>query len=66
MTPSSSGFGSDWVFNQKFFLIMNLAMGGNLGGELDPSVTQTDFLVDYVKFYKVKAGGKYYGSLYKN
>ena len=66
MTPSSSGFGSDWVFNQKFFLIMNLAMGGNLGGELDPGVTQADYLIDYVKYYKVKVGKKYYGTLYKS
>ena len=53
-------------WNVAHTITLNLAMGGNLGGELDPGVTQADYLVDYVKYYKVKVGKKYYGTLYKS
>ncbi|MFD0794881.1 family 16 glycosylhydrolase [Mucilaginibacter litoreus] len=39
-------------FNANFFLIMNLAMGGNLGGAIDPSVNSATMEVDYVRVYK--------------
>ena len=38
-------------FNQKFFLILNLAMGGNFGGTVDPNFTNATFEVDYVRVY---------------
>lgn len=42
-----------WVFNQPFFLILNLAIGGNFGG---PPNANTPFpstmLIDYVRVYK--------------
>ncbi|MDI1256106.1 MAG: family 16 glycosylhydrolase [Flavobacterium sp.] len=39
-------------FNANFFLIMNVAMGGNFGGQIDPAFTQSTMEVDYVKVYQ--------------
>jgi beta-glucanase (GH16 family) len=38
-------------FNQNFFLILNLAMGGNFGGAVDSNFTNATFEVDYVRVY---------------
>jgi beta-glucanase (GH16 family) len=42
---------SSLPFNQKFFLIMNCAMGGNLGGAIDPNFASSTFEIDYVRVY---------------
>lgn len=43
----------DWVFNQDFFLILNLAVGGNLGGPVGPdTVFPSQMLVDYVRIFE--------------
>lgn len=39
-------------FNQKFFIILNIAMGGNFGGAVDPSFTTDSMVVDYVRVYQ--------------
>jgi beta-glucanase (GH16 family) len=39
-------------YNQNFFMILNIAMGGNLGGPIDPSFTSTTFEIDYVRVYQ--------------
>ncbi|MDQ0110072.1 family 16 glycosylhydrolase [Chitinophaga terrae (ex Kim and Jung 2007)] len=39
-------------FNNKFFLLLNFAMGGNFGGAIDPAFTKSTFEVDYVRVYK--------------
>lgn len=39
-------------FNSDFFLIMNVAMGGTLGGSIDPAFTQDTMEVDYVRVYQ--------------
>lgn len=41
-----------WPFDQKFYLIINLAIGGFWGGEIDETVFPLQFLIDYVKVYK--------------
>lgn len=46
-----------WVFNQPFYMIVNLAMGGNLGGPLDPQVQSCELAVDYIRHYAVKESG---------
>jgi PKD repeat protein len=44
---------ADKPFNQNFFLILNLAMGGNFGGPaVDASLTNATMEVDYVRVYK--------------
>ena len=48
-----------WVFNQEFFLILNLAMGGTYAGEyIDPTLNQAQLSVDYIRFYSVNGVGK--------
>jgi beta-glucanase (GH16 family) len=42
---------SSLPFNQRFFLIMNCAMGGNLGGAIDPNFVSSTFEIDYVRVY---------------
>ena len=39
-------------FNSDFFLIMNIAMGGTLGGAIDGEFTQDTMEVDYVRVYQ--------------
>ncbi|RYE22774.1 MAG: glycosyl hydrolase family protein [Sphingobacteriales bacterium] len=39
-------------FNHNFFLIMNLAMGGNFGGTVAPSVNGGTMEVDYIRVYQ--------------
>ncbi len=45
--------GTQWVFNQPFFILLNVAVGGNFAG---PVATETVFpqemLVDYVRVYR--------------
>lgn len=43
----------EWVFNQPFYLILNMAVGGNLPGSpnSDTSFPQT-MLVDYIRVYE--------------
>ena len=47
-----------WVYNQPFFLILNLAMGGQFTGDIDPSVNKAQLSVDYIRFYSVNGVGK--------
>ena len=42
---------SSLPFNQKFFLIMNCAMGGTFGGAIDPNFVSSTFEVDYVRVF---------------
>ena len=52
-------YGNQWVFNQEFFIIMNLAMGGQfVTGGLDPSVKEAKMYIDYVRAYSVNGVGK--------
>ncbi len=46
-----------WPFDQKFFLIFNVAMGGTLGGSIDPNFTESSMYVDYVRVYQKQMTG---------
>lgn len=47
----------EWVFNKPFFLILNVAIGGIFGGELDPALEfPQQMLVDYVRVYELDYG----------
>jgi beta-glucanase (GH16 family) len=39
-------------FNKDFFLILNVAMGGNFGGNIDAAFTQSSMEIDYVRVYQ--------------
>ncbi|HIB37105.1 glycoside hydrolase family 16 protein [Mesonia sp.] len=38
--------------DHEFFLILNVAMGGTLGGTIDPAFTQDTMEIDYVRVYQ--------------
>lgn len=42
----------DTPFNSDFFFIMNIAMGGTLGGAIDPTFTEDTMEVDYIRVYQ--------------
>ena len=42
----------------KFYLIFNLAMGGNFGGDVDSNLSTTTLSVDWVRYYSVDGLGK--------
>lgn len=50
---SGNGF-AEWPFNQPFFLIMNLAVGGNWGGKhgIDDTIFPATLKIDYVRVYE--------------
>ncbi len=39
-------------FNQNFFIILNVAMGGTFGGTVDPAFSSAAMEVDYVRVYQ--------------
>ncbi|WP_158974075.1 family 16 glycosylhydrolase [Cellulophaga sp. L1A9] len=41
-----------WPFDANQFLIMNIAMGGTLGGDIDPAFTEDTMEIDYVRVYQ--------------
>jgi beta-glucanase (GH16 family) len=46
-----------WPFDQPFYLIINLAVGGNFGGpEIDDSIFPQEFVIDYVRIFKCPGG----------
>jgi beta-glucanase (GH16 family) len=49
----------DWVFNAEFYLILNLATGGNFdGGKLDTTIQSAEMKVDWIKYSTLKGYGK--------
>lgn len=45
------GFDS-WPFDQNFYLIINVAVGGGLGGEIFDYELPTELIIDYIKVYR--------------
>jgi len=41
-----------WPFDKPYYLILNLAIGGNWGGEIDDSIFPVEMQVDYVRIYQ--------------
>ena len=51
------GYGfNGWPYNKDFFMILNIAIGGNWGGQkgVDNSIFPQQMLVDYVRVYQRK------------
>ena len=59
VTPASLPAGTQWVFNNPFFILLNLAIGGpnTFLGTPDPNAPfpPQDMLVDYVRVYQPAA-----------
>ena len=52
-TPADLPAGTDWVFNHPFFLILNVAVGGNWPGDPDATTVFPQIMkVDYVRVYQ--------------
>jgi beta-glucanase (GH16 family) len=46
--------GREWVFDKPFFIILNLAIGGTLGGTISPDTAfPAQLQVDYVRVFQV-------------
>ncbi|MBQ9812215.1 MAG: glycoside hydrolase family 16 protein [Thermoguttaceae bacterium] len=43
---------SIWPFDQKFYIILNTAIGGSWGGEIADGICPTEFKIDYVRVYQ--------------
>ena len=43
-----------YPFNKDFFIILNIAMGGDLGGAIDNAFTESVMEIDYVRVYQEK------------
>ncbi|WP_282134700.1 glycoside hydrolase family 16 protein [Seonamhaeicola maritimus] len=43
---------NDLPFNKDFFLILNVAMGGTLGGTIDSGFTEDTMEIDYIRVYQ--------------
>ena len=50
-TPSILPSGDTWPFNQSLFTILNVAIGGTLGGSISGLTNPQPMLVDYVRWY---------------
>jgi len=55
---ANDGQSGTWVYNQPFFLILNLAMGGEFTGDLDPAMNNAQMVIDYIHFYSINGVGK--------
>ncbi|HSK96560.1 MAG TPA: glycoside hydrolase family 16 protein, partial [Euzebyales bacterium] len=56
VTPEDLG-GNAWVFDHPFFLILNVAVGGNWPGDPDATTSfPQEMLVDYVRVHDLDAG----------
>lgn len=44
-----------WPFDKPYFLILNLAIGGNWGGEIDEAIFPAEMQIDYVRVYQKPA-----------
>jgi beta-glucanase (GH16 family) len=42
-----------WPFNKPFFLILNIAVGGGLGGPVEDDTLPYVMAIDYVRVYRI-------------
>lgn len=47
-----------WVFNNEFYLILNLAIGGWFAGEVDPELERAVFEIESIKYYELNGKGE--------
>ncbi len=43
---------STWPFDASQFIILNVAMGGSLGGDIDPAFVESTMEIDYIKVFQ--------------
>lgn len=53
VTKSEAEAQGEWVYDQPFYLLLNLAVGGSLGGPVaSDTVFPQEYVVDYVRVYQ--------------
>jgi beta-glucanase (GH16 family) len=50
--------GKLWPFNQEFYLILNLAIGGWFAGEVDEGLEKSELNIKSVKYYSINGIGE--------
>lgn len=67
LTPKDLPAGARWVFNHPFFIIMNVAVGGNLPGNPDATTQFPQSLtVDYVRVYQAPSDYQRFADTFKD
>ncbi|MFZ1396424.1 MAG: carbohydrate binding domain-containing protein [Candidatus Promineifilaceae bacterium] len=52
-TATPADVSGEWVFNDPVFLLLNVAIGGNFGGTVDPNLQLPQSMaVDYIRVYQ--------------
>jgi hypothetical protein len=52
-TATPADVNGEWVFNDPVFLLLNVAIGGNFGGAIDPNLQLPQSMaVDYIRVYQ--------------
>jgi len=48
---------AEWPFDKRFYLILNIAVGGNWGGKMgvDESIWPARMVIDYIRIYEMKS-----------
>jgi beta-glucanase (GH16 family) len=57
VTPASLARGQQWVFNKPFFLILNLAVGGQWSGSPGSTRFPESMVIDWVRVYRLARPG---------
>jgi beta-glucanase (GH16 family) len=57
-TPSDLSTGDTWPFNAQIFLLLNVAVGGTLGGSTTGLVNPQPLVADYIRVYSPSAVAK--------
>ena len=52
ITANAGGSGENNAFRKPFYLLLNLALGGNWPGKLDPKILPLKYYIDYVRVYQ--------------
>jgi predicted outer membrane repeat protein len=56
-----------WVFNHPFYILLNVAVGGNFGGPVGEDTTfPQSMLVDYVRLYQSKSKSTSFSASFKD
>jgi len=54
-TIDEAGAGEENAFRKPHFLLINLALGGPIGGKIDDAMLPAKYLIDYVRVYERKS-----------
>jgi beta-glucanase (GH16 family) len=54
----TDAIGKLWPFNQEFYLIINLAIGGWFAGEVDPTLDHAELQVESIKYFSIDGVGE--------